>query len=193
MKLPVNRTLWLLPLLLLTGCIPFHKNQQVQTQPLAPPIEDTPPPKPVPSPTDLPPPVVTVPAQTTPAPEPAPPTEEKPKPPVKHKRPAPPPQQQAPAANTTQQASLGTPAVSAIGQLTSGDAPDLRQQTLNSIAETERGVNGITRSLNDQEKKTVDHIREFLKKARTALNSGDVDGASTLAAKAKVLLSELTK
>ena len=54
------------------------------------------------------------------------------------------------------------------------------------------GLNGITRQLSDQEQTTAAHIREFIKQAREALKSGDVDGASTLAAKAKVLLQELT-
>ena len=45
----------------------------------------------------------------------------------------------------------------------------------------------INRRLNDQEQKTADHIREFIKQAKAALAIGDVDGASTLAAKAKVL------
>ena len=191
MKSPGRRVAGLLPLLLLAGCFHFHKTNQSQVQPLAPPIEDTPPPKPVPSPTDLPPSVVTVPAQTT-APEPAPQPEEKPKPPVKHKKPSPTPPPQ-PAANNTQQASNGNPGVSAIGQLSSGDPSDQRQQTLNSIAATENGLKGITRELSDQEKKTADHIREFLKQAKAALASGDVDGAATLAAKAKVLLGELSK
>ena len=48
-------------------------------------------------------------------------------------------------------------------------------------------------SLSDQEQKTAGDIREILKQAREALASGDADGAHTLAAKAKVLLAELTK
>jgi len=112
------------------------------------------------------------------------------KPPVKHKKPAPAP---PPAANTTQQASIGGPEVSAIGQLSSGEPSDLRLQTTKSISDTERGLSNINRELGDQEKKTADHIREFLKQAKAALNSGDVDGAATLAAKAKVLLGELSK
>ena len=188
MKAPARTVVGLLPLLLLAGCFHFHKTNQTQVQPLAPPIEDTPPPKPAPSPTALPPPVITVPA-AAPVPQPAQETQEKPKPPVRRKKPAPAP----PAANTTQQASVGTPGVSAIGQLSSGEPSDLRQQTLNSIAATERGLNDITGKLSDQEKKTADHIREFLKQARTAIRSGDVDGAATLAAKAKVLLGELSK
>jgi hypothetical protein len=83
--------------------------------------------------------------------------------------------------------------VSAIGQLSSGDASDLRQQTVNSIVAIERGLNGITRGLSNQEQKTVAQIREFLKQAKAALNSGDVYGAHTLAAKAKVLLGELSR
>jgi len=188
MKSPAGRIVGLLPLLLLAGCFHFHKSDQSQVQTLAPPIEDAPPPKPAPSPTDLPPPVVTVPAQTpAPAPEPLP--EEKPKPPVKHKNPAPAPS----PANAAQQASIPSPGVSAIGQLSSGEPSDLRQQTQNTIVATERELSGITRELNDQEKKTADHIREFLKQAKAALNTGDVDGAATLAAKAKVLLGELSK
>jgi hypothetical protein len=83
--------------------------------------------------------------------------------------------------------------VSAIGQLSSGDPANSRQQTENSIADIERRLNGINHALSDSEQKTADHIREFLKQARAALASGDVEGAHTLAAKAQVLLTELTK
>ncbi len=84
-------------------------------------------------------------------------------------------------------------AVSAIGQLSSGDPADYRNETAESIDAIERGLNRISRPLSDTEQKTADHIREFLKEARAALASGDVDGAHTLAVKAKVLLAELTK
>jgi ribosomal protein S20 len=67
----------------------------------------------------------------------------------------------------------------------------MRQTTDDSIASTERTLNGITRKLNDQEQKTAAQVREYLKQARDALTSGDVDGAHTLALKAKVLLDEL--
>ena len=46
-------------------------------------------------------------------------------------------------------------------------------------------MNGIGHKLNDADQKTSMQIKEFLKQARTALASGDVDGANTLAAKAK--------
>jgi outer membrane biosynthesis protein TonB len=188
MNLPARIAAWLLPLLLLTACT--HKTHPTQDQALAPPIIDAPPPKPAPTTVELPPPVMTIPSQ---APAPAANAnaqpEEKPKPPLKHKRTSSKNTQQA--ANTAPQAATEAPAVSAIGQLSSGDPSDLRKETVDSIAAIERGLNGIGRSLSDQEQKTAAQIREFLKQARAALTSGDVDGAHTLAAKAKVLLGEL--
>lgn len=85
------------------------------------------------------------------------------------------------------------PSVSAIGALTSGDSPNLRGQTEETIAAAERRLSGFNRSMSDSESKIADHIREFLKQARAALSSGDVEGANTLAAKAQVLLNELAK
>jgi len=184
MKLHV-RGVWLLPLLLLAGCFHFHKTNQNQAAPLAPAIEVTPPPLSIPAPAELPPPAAPLPSQT-----PTTVTQEKPKTPIRHRKAAPAP---PPAANNTQQASAGSPSVSAIGQLSSGEPSDLRYQTQNSIEATENGLKAINRELSDPEKKTADHIREFLKQAKAALTSGDVDGAATLAAKAKVLLGELSK
>ncbi len=190
MKTPRKSVAWLLPLLL-SGC--FHKAEQAQNQPpLAPPVVDTPPPAPAPDPKDLPPPVVTVP-QTQPAPEPppAPKTEDKPaKHPVHHQTK---PESKTDAKPTEQASNNTPPEVSAIGKLSAGDPSDLRNQTEDSIASTERGANGLNRQLNDQEQKTLAQIREFLKQARTALTTGDVDGAHTLALKAKVLLGELNQ
>jgi hypothetical protein len=184
MRPSVRHLAWLLPLLL-TAC--FHRTNHSQVQSLAPLIEELQPTTIPPLPS-LPPPVVTLadqtPASETKAEEPP---QKNPKPPVKRKK---------PVNASTQQASNAaseSPGVSAIGQLSSGDSSDLRQQTIDSIAAIERGLNGINRSLSDQEKKTAAQIREFLKQARTALASGDVDGAHTLAAKAKVLLGELSQ
>jgi hypothetical protein len=127
--------------------------------------------------------VISVPKQ-----EPATDTEvkpqEQPKPPVRHHK--------SPAKNT-ELASNGNPGVSAIGQLSTGAPSDLRQETVASIMATERGLNAITRTLNEQEQKTATQVREFLKQAKAALSSGDVDGAHTLAAKAKVLLGEISR
>jgi hypothetical protein len=205
MKLYVARATLLLPLLL-CGCA--HKQKTAQSQPvLAPPIEDTPPPKPNKAPTNLPAPVITVPTPPQPAASNFPPPAPAPKPKPHHKpKPAqedpgtpgtpPTPATQGTQGTQSTQVAANTPpppAVSAIGDLSTGEPEDLRKQTDNAISETERGLNGITRQLSDQEKKTSSQIREFLKQARAALTTGDIDGAHTLAQKAKVLLGELTQ
>ncbi|MGB6688410.1 MAG: hypothetical protein WBE76_11260 [Terracidiphilus sp.] len=189
MKSQAKCVVVLLPLLL-SGCTHKTNQAQIQQPALAPPIVDNPPPSP-PPPTDLPPPVLTPPkpaqpattATTTPPPPP-------PKP--KHKKPAPKPAEQ-PAATTQQASSGNAPSVSAIGQLSSGDPADVKTETQDSIEATEKGLKEIGRKLSEQEQKTADQIEEFLKEARKALTTGDVDGAQTLAAKAKVLLGELTQ
>jgi hypothetical protein len=104
---------------------------------------------------------------------------------VKHKKP--------PKKDTEQVATTESPVVPAIGQLSSGAASNLRRDTLSSIDATEHGLNGVTRALSDPEQKTAALIREDLKQARAALDSGDVDGARTLVAKARVLLAELSQ
>jgi hypothetical protein len=184
MKAPAKSTAWLLPFLL-AGCV--HKNQQAQNQPLAPPLVDTPLPTPTPSPTELPSPVVTTPpAQAAQISPPAQPEEKPVKKPVHH--------QKTDAKSTEQAANPGAATeVSAIGQLSPGDPTDLRAQTEVSISSTEHGLKDISRPLSDQEQKTVLQIKEFLKQARTALTSGDVDGAHTLAVKAKVLFGEISQ
>ncbi|HUX27640.1 MAG TPA: hypothetical protein VMV39_02585 [Terracidiphilus sp.] len=112
-------------------------------------------------------------------------TEPAPKPLVHHRKRA--------VTKDVEEVASASPGVSAIGQLSTGDPSDLRGQTVDSIAATERTLNGINRKLNTQEEKTAAQIREFLKQAKAALNSGDVDGAHTLALKAKVLLAELSQ
>ncbi|MGH9607206.1 MAG: hypothetical protein ACRD3N_16080 [Terracidiphilus sp.] len=187
MRAPAKYVSWLLPLLLapmLTGC--FHK-QPAQTQPLAPPIaEPAPAPTPPSATANLPPPVITIPTEPAPSKtagnNPTPPPL---KPQVRHRKPA--------SSDTNEETANGASGVSAVGQLSSGDPPDLRRQTEDSIAATERGLSGINRQLNDQDQHTVEHIREFLKQAKHALVMGDIDGASTLAAKARVLLAEVVR
>jgi hypothetical protein len=81
-----------------------------------------------------------------------------------------------------------------IGQLTAGPTPDTngsRQQAATLIDSTQRGV-ATLHNLNGDQNKTVAQIRSFLDQAERALHNGDVDGAHTLATKAKTLLDELT-
>lgn len=184
MKLPAKIVVVSVLPFFLTAC--WHK-QKAQVRPLAPPIVDNPPPPPTTATVNLPPPVLTIPTE---------PVKNVPTPPKqqpKHRKnkinPAPPP------VAPTQDAAVPAPnpAVSAIGQLSSGDPIIYRQQTEEQIASTERGLNGITRPLSDAEQNTAAQIRDFLKQAKAALVSGDVDGAHTLAAKATILLKELTE
>lgn len=183
MKLPVRSVAWVLPLFL-TAC--FHRTHHVQSQQLAPPLAPTKPSLNT-TPVELPPSATTIPTQPTENAK-ATPTEESPRRHVHHHR---------PVDRNTQEASNvapdAPPVVSAIGQLSSGDPANYRYQTAESINTIERGLNGISGKLSTPQQKIADQIREFLKEARAALASGDVDGAHTLAAKAKVLLAELTK
>jgi len=87
-------------------------------------------------------------------------------------------------------------AASPIGQLSTGDVADqaqVRKDTVDLITNTENGVNSIKRTLNAQEQETATQIRTFLRNAKQALSNDDLDGAHTLATKAKVLLDELNK
>lgn len=98
-------------------------------------------------------------------------------------------------AATTQEASAGQPAdTSPIGQLTSSSqssSTPTHQQVQELITNTENGLNAIKRALSSDEQQTVTDIKTFLTKAKKALDQDDLDGANTLAMKAKVLLDEL--
>ena len=179
MRLPAKIVAWVLPLFL-TGCW-FHRNQKPVPAPVAPKIDTG---SSMPPETQSPPTNVTIPTQPQVSETKLP--YQSAKQPPKHKKPT------AAPATDTQQAAVEPPAVSAIGQLSSGDPAARAIQTEAEINDVEKGLNGITRPFSDQEQTTAAHIREFIKQAREALKSGDVDGASTLTAKAKVLLQELT-
>lgn len=196
MKWVGGRFAWLLPLVL---CACAHNIKQSPMQALAPPIEDTPPPPDL-APTTLPAPVPSLPKTTLPVAGPPEPVKAAPK---RHKNsvkagnptqasatPAPQPGQVAEAAPPPPPAPAEE---SASGKFGTPEGANSQKETENSIDEVERGLNGIGRKLTDAETKTSTQIREFLKQARTALAGGDVDGAKTLAIKAKALLGELSQ
>jgi hypothetical protein len=170
---------------LLTGCI-FHKKQAQPVRAFAPAISTVPKPEPVHP--DLPE------SATTISEEPLDSTADAdlPSKPVTHPHhPLTKPPLQAVDNPPTPATDL--PAVSAMGQLSSGEPANLRYSVEESITSTEHGIDNIGRPLNDQEKKTAAQIREFLKQAKDALSAGDVIGARNLASKAKVLLTELNQ
>lgn len=177
--------------LVLAGCA--HKHVAQTQPPLAPPVDDGPISVPNNAPKNLPPPVVTVPP---PKPATTAQTQEEQKPAPKRKKNKPRPDTEAHTnapAQSSQQALNPTPEVSAIGQLSTGEPADLRTSTVNSLNSTERGLKNLHRRLSYQEEKTAAQIREYIKQARAALASNDLDGANTLATKAKLLLAELAQ
>lgn len=183
MRTPVKCVAWLLPFML-TAC--FHRSHQAaQARPWAPIIGENAPLKPEATQPELPPTANAIPSETTASVSaPQMPPEEPARPRVRRRK---------HANKNVEEASNESSEVSAIGQLSPGDPTDQQQRTNNLILSTERGLNEINRKLNDQEQKTAAQIREFLKQARAALASGDVDGANTLALKAQVLLGEIIK
>jgi hypothetical protein len=96
------------------------------------------------------------------------------------------------AANTAAQPSEMSP----IGQISTGndntniaDRNDIAKQ----IDDTENALNGIKRSLDAEEQKTVAQIRTYVKVARENLKNDDLLGARNTATKAHLLLLELIK
>jgi hypothetical protein len=106
--------------------------------------------------------------------------------------PPPPESQNAKVTAPTPKGDAAAP--TSIGQLTAAPSPESsgsRQQASELIDSTQRGVNGL-HNLNGDQTKTVAQIHSFLDQAERALHNGDVDGAHTIATKAKTLLDELT-
>ncbi len=191
MKLVARSLACLLPLVL-SACV--HNINQAQMQPLAPPIEDTPPPPDIP-PSALPAPELKIPKIPEPVavPEPVKTVPKHHKSSVKAASAPPTATTPAPGQPPATVAESAPAEVSAAGKFETPEAPDRKKQAESSINDVERGLNGINRKLNDQEEKTSTQIREFLKEAKDLLTTGDVEGANTVALKAKALLGELSQ
>jgi hypothetical protein len=185
MKLRVKHFVLLTPFLL-TGCI-FPKKQTQPAQVYAPAASNIP--KPEPEHPELPASATTIPQQPIKSASDSTLTAK----PVsrRHRQPSKSTQQAVAAAPPAPVPE--TPAVNAIGQLSTGGPSDLLHQVQDSIASTEHALDNIGRPLNDQEQQTAAQIHGFLKQAREAISNNDLDGAKTLASKAKVLLSELNQ
>jgi hypothetical protein len=198
MNLHARNVAWLLPLIL-TACA--DKARLPQVQPFAPPVSTIAKPPVIHPQLDES--VLTLPLEPIDTDADAI-LEEAAKPAIRHRRaPAKPSPEIAdtsqPGATSAQPPATETAdEVPAIGVLSSGDPAsgspsDVKLETANSITDTERGLKSLDRPLNGQEQKTASQIRQFIRQARRALGTGDVDGARTLAAKAKVLLGELSE
>jgi hypothetical protein len=191
MKLRARNVVWLLPLFL-TGC--FNRPHQQPVQQFAPPVSTVP--KPPPVHPELPESATAIPSEPLDTDTDAILAEAakrfvRPRKPVV-KAPTEGADSAPSAPGNAQQAENESGEVPAIGTLSSGEpSSDMRTETLAWLTDTEQGLKGIGRSLSGEEQKTLAQIRQYIKEARKALDSGDVEGAHTLAAKAKALLTEL--
>jgi hypothetical protein len=85
--------------------------------------------------------------------------------------------------------------VTAIGALSSGGDPNSRtqQEATDLIGSIDRRLNALPAPKVESEKTQISKIRNFQRQAQEALTSGDLEGAKTLATKAKLLLDDLEK
>ncbi|MDP9038282.1 MAG: hypothetical protein M3O02_03285 [Acidobacteriota bacterium] len=174
----------LLLCLTLAGCT--HKARWTPPPSLTAPIELEPPPE-----SSTPPMIAAIPPPEWTPTEPA----EPPKRPVR-RRPAPtPPREGAPAQPPTQVASGPEPAELAIGSLSSGGetTPQAHQQARDLIAAIQKRVSALPRSTATQQKAQIRQVTGFLKHAQQALDSGDAEGAVTLATKARLIMDDIEK
>ncbi|MDQ2833081.1 MAG: hypothetical protein M3Y50_04905 [Acidobacteriota bacterium] len=84
---------------------------------------------------------------------------------------------------------------SAIGALTAGGEanPQTKQEASDLLASIEKRLNALPAQMNDDGRAQVNKVRNFWREAQAALQSGDAEGAKTLATKAKLLLDDLEK
>lgn len=85
--------------------------------------------------------------------------------------------------------------IAAIGELTAGGAanPQAQQEAADLIASIEKRLNTMSAQTVRRQRAQINRVRNFWRQAREALNSGDTDGAKTLATKAKLLLDDMEK
>jgi ribosomal protein S20 len=101
-----------------------------------------------------------------------------------------------PAPEPAQVASAEPPSEDlAIGALTSGGEANSRsqQEAADMIAANEKRLNALPAQIVEDQKAQISKVKTFQRQAQEALSSGDVEGAKTLAMKAKLLLDDLSK
>ncbi len=83
----------------------------------------------------------------------------------------------------------------AIGELTAGGDinPQTRQEAVDLIASNEKRLKGLSQQKLRAQRAQVSKIQNFDRQAQQALNSGDAEGAKTLATKAQLLLNDLDR
>ena len=83
----------------------------------------------------------------------------------------------------------------AIGELTAGGAanPQAQQEAADLIASIEQRLNRLPAQTVKRQRVQINKVRNFRRQAQEAFNSGDIEGAKTLATKGKLLLDDLEK
>jgi len=104
----------------------------------------------------------------------------------------------APAANTPPAqvtTAEGATEESAIGELTAGGdaSPQRRQEAADLIASNDRRLKALPAKTVSAQRSQISKIRNFQRQAQQALDSGDAEGAKTLATKARLLLYDLDR
>ena len=83
-----------------------------------------------------------------------------------------------------------------IGALTPGgsdETPHTRQDAQELLVSTDKRLNALPSQVQKTRRAQISQIRNFWKEASEALQTGDAEGAKTLAVKAKLLLDDLEK
>jgi hypothetical protein len=94
----------------------------------------------------------------------------------------------------TQTATIeGLPEASAIGALTAGgdSSPQRRQEAADLIASNDKRLKALPAKTVTAKRTEISKIINFQRQAQEALDSGDAEGAKTLATKVKLLLADL--
>jgi len=164
----------------LAGC--HHKTPYVLPQQLAmAPIDLEPAPEPA-----SPPMIASLPEPELPPPSLPPPPSR-----VTRRRPAPAKDPQPPV----QVASAPESAALAIGALSSGgdSTPQSQQEAKDLITSIQKRIAALPSKTASQQKGQLRQVQLFLKQAQQALDTGDAEGAKTLATKAKLLMDDVEK
>ncbi|MDE3105000.1 MAG: hypothetical protein KGK08_07475 [Acidobacteriota bacterium] len=83
----------------------------------------------------------------------------------------------------------------AIGELTAGEdsSAQTRQDATDLIAENNRQLARLSAQIQREKRTQINKIRNFQHQAQAALDSGDAEGAKTLATKARLMLFDLSR
>jgi hypothetical protein len=100
-----------------------------------------------------------------------------------------------PATTPEETAPEPMPDTVAIGELTAGGAtnPQAQQEAADLIRSIQRRLSALSAQTVRRQRTQINKVRNFWNQAKEALDSGDTEGARTLATKAKLLLDDMEK